>query len=354
MDAPFMPPVEDRPYLRRLAYTIVVAALLVVVWRAADLLMLGFGSVLGAVMFRSAARLMERIGVRNRRIALGLGTLFVLTIFGAIVYLLTVQFGTEIAGMLSNLPGTIAAIERGLGATEVGKAIVQAVQAATGGGTIANRLGTLLSGAGEVLVNLVIVIVGAMFFAADPTPYRNAALLLTPPPARPAVERAIGQISLALQLWLKAKVIDMVAMTLIIGGSLWLAGLKSWAALGLLGGLSEFIPYVGPAVAMLPSIGIAATVGGPVLWHTIVAYLFVRVAEGWLLTPFINRQVVNIPPALTLFTILGAGAVFGIYGLFFAGAMLVVGFVAVRELYLRDTLGEDIEGVPRKAEKLET
>jgi predicted PurR-regulated permease PerM len=354
MDAPFMPPAEDRPYLRRLAYTIVVAALLLIVWRAADLLMLGFGSVLGAVMFRSAARMMERIGVRNWRVALGLGTLFVLTIFGAIVYLLTVQFGTEIAGMLSNLPGTIAAIERGLGATEVGKAIVQAVQAATGGGTIANRLGTLLSGAGEVLVNLVIVIVGAMFFAGDPTPYRNAALLLTPPPARPAIERAIHEISLALQLWLKAKVIDMVAMTLIIGGSLWLAGLKSWAALGLLGGLSEFIPYVGPAVAMLPSIGIAATVGGPVLWHTIVAYLFVRVAEGWLLTPFINRQVVNIPPALTLFTILGAGAVFGIYGLFFAGAMLVVGFVAVRELYLRDTLGEDIEGVPRKTEKLET
>jgi predicted PurR-regulated permease PerM len=38
--------------------------------------------------------------------------------------------------------------------------------------------------------------------------------------------------------------------------------------------------------------------------------------------------------------------VFGIYGVFFAGALLVVAFVAVRELYLRDTLGEDLEGVP--------
>jgi hypothetical protein len=38
--------------------------------------------------------------------------------------------------------------------------------------------------------------------------------------------------------------------------------------------------------------------------------------------------------------------VFGVYGVFFAGALLVVAFVGVRELYLRDTLGEDIDGVP--------
>ena len=56
--------------------------------------------------------------------------------------------------------------------------------------------------------------------------------------------------------------------------------------------------------------------------------------------------MVKIPPALTLFVILAVGAVFGIYGVFFAGALLVVTFVGVRELYLRDTLGEDIEGLP--------
>jgi predicted PurR-regulated permease PerM len=73
----------------------------------------------------------------------------------------------------------------------------------------------------------------------------------------------------------------------------------------------------------------------------------VRVIEAYVLTPWLNREVVKIPPALTLFVILGVGAVFGIYGVFFAGALLVVAFVAVRELYLRDTLGEDLEGLPR-------
>jgi len=43
--------------------------------------------------------------------------------------------------------------------------------------------------------------------------------------------------------------------------------------------------------------------------------------------------------------------VFGFYGVFFAGALLVLTFVGVREFYLRDTLGENIEGVPRETTK---
>ncbi|MBB4856953.1 putative PurR-regulated permease PerM [Novosphingobium chloroacetimidivorans] len=347
MQAPFKPSPEDLTYLRRLGWTVLIAAILMMAWRASDLLLLAFGSLLGAVMFRSAARLMQRIGVRNWSVAMGLGTLLVLAAFGAIGYLLTVQFGTELGAMLSNLPGTLESIERGLSTTKVGRAVVQAGEAAAGGSKIADSLSDLVRGAGEILLNFVIVMVGAMFIAGNPRPYRNAVVLMTPPPARATMQRALDEMSLALRLWLKAKLITMTIMAVVIGGSLWMAGLESWASLGLLGGLSEFVPYVGPAVAMLPAIGLAASEGGDVVWHTVVAFLAVRVIEGWLLTPFINRSVVSIPPALTLFTILGVGAVFGVYGVFFAGALLVIAFVGVREFYLRDTLGEDIDGVPR-------
>ncbi len=347
MHAPFKPNPEDLTYLRRLGWTVVIGAILMMAWRASDLLLLAFGSLLGAVMFRSAARMIQQLGIRNWRIALGLGTLLVLTVFGGMLYLLTVQFGTELAAMLGNLPGTLEKIERGLSVNPVGRAVVQAGEAAAGGSKIADSLSELVRGAGEIMLNLVIVIVGAMFIAGNPGPYRNAVVLMTPRPARQTMERALNEMSFALRLWLKAKLISMAMMTLVIGGCLWWAGLESWAALGLLGGLSEFVPYVGPVVAMLPAIGLAAAVGGDVLWRTLVAFLVVRVIEGWLLTPFVNRTVVNIPPALTLFTILAVGAVFGVYGVFFAGALLVVAFVGVREIYLRDTLGEDIDGVPR-------
>jgi predicted PurR-regulated permease PerM len=342
----FQPSPEDWPYLRRLGWTILAAAAIVVLWRASNMLLLAFGSVLGAVMFRSAARTIQRLGLRNHRAALILGTLVVLALFGVIAYLLVVQFGSEIGGMISNLPGTIANVERGLETTKAGRALVAAFHVGVGGDALAKRLGQLVVGGGEILVNLVIVSVGAIFIAADPRPYRSAIVLLTPPPGRAAMSHALGEVSAALRLWLKA---TMVAMTILISGALWLAGLKSWAALGLLGGLSEFVPYVGPTVAMVPAIGLAAADGGDLLWRTVVAYLFVRLVEAYALTPGLTRSVVKIPPALTLFVILAVGAVFGVYGVFFAGALLVVAFVGVRELYLRDTLGEAIEGLPEKS-----
>ncbi|MGZ5870428.1 MAG: AI-2E family transporter [Croceibacterium sp.] len=346
----FQPSPEDWPYLRRLGWTILAAAAIVVIWRASNMLLLAFGSVLGAVMFRSAARMFQRFGLRNQKAALILGTLLVLGLFGLIGYLLVVQFGAEISAMLGNLPGTIASVERGLDTTKVGHALVQATHAAAGGGAIADRLAKLVLGTGEILVNFAIVMIGAMFIAANPRPYTSAIVLLTPPPGRAAMEHALGEVSAALRLWLKAKLIAMVLMTLLISGALWLAGLKSWAALGLLGGLSEFVPYVGPTVAMVPVIGLAAAAGGDVLWRTVVAYLFVRIVEAYALTPGLTRSVVKIPPALTLFVILGVGAVFGVYGVFFAGALLVVAYVGVRELYLRDTLGEDIDCLSDEAQ----
>lgn len=350
MNPPLKPRAEDVPYLRRLAWTVAVGAVLLILWRAADMLLLAFGSVLGAVLFRSAARLFERLGVRNWRVALPLGMLLSLAVLGLLGWLIVVQFGSEIAAMLTNLPDTVAKIERALGSTAVGHSIVIATQSAISGSAIADRLGTVATGAGRILVNFLIVLVGAVFIAGNPRPYQHALVTLTPPAGREVMARTIAEMSAGLRLWLKSKLISMTLMGLLIGGTLWLAGLRDWGALGMLGGLSEFIPYVGPAVAMLPAIGLAAGQSNQVLLHTLIAYVVVRIVEAWLITPVVNREVIDVPPALTLFTILAAGAVFGIYGMFFAGALLVVAFIGVRELYLRDTLGEDIEGIPSKAD----
>ena len=48
----------------------------------------------------------------------------------------------------------------------------------------------------------------------------------------------------------------MTLMGVSIGFGLWLSEVPSAAALGLLAGLSEFIPYIGPTVAMLPALGV--------------------------------------------------------------------------------------------------
>ena len=349
MRPPFMPPAEDFAYLRRLAYTIVILLALVVVWRASDLLMLAFGSVLGAVVFRSAMALLQRIGLTNRHLALAAGILLVLVLFGLTAWLLTAQFGEQLAVLLTNLPEALDKVAASLSRTPVGEALVAAARAAAGGSTFANLLGKLSIGAGEILVNFIIVVVGAVFIAVDPGVYRRGVLLLTPASARPQVDSALRAMGEALGLWLNAQLICMTTMGLLVAFGLWVTGLKSWGALGLLAGLSEFVPYVGPTLAMLPALALASAQGGNQVLFVALVYIAVRMVQTNFITPFVTRRVVAIPPALTLFVILGTGAVFGVYGLFFSAALLVVFFVGVRELYLRDTLGEtQIEAIPRR------
>ena len=86
---------EDRPYLRRLSWTVVIAAALLVIWRASDLLLLAFGAVLGAMVFISTGERLQRIGIRNAKLALGLAIALVLALLGFIVWLIAVQFGAQ-------------------------------------------------------------------------------------------------------------------------------------------------------------------------------------------------------------------------------------------------------------------
>lgn len=349
MPAPFAPRPEDRPYLRRLAWTVVAAAALLIIWRAAQLLILAFGAVIGAVVFRTMARLLQRLGIGSWRIALPLGIVLVLALFGLMAWLLTAAFGRQVTQLVTDLPAIVEEAERTLGASPVGDALISAAKSALGGSTFADRLAELGKGAAEVLVNFIILLVGAIFIAGNPGVYMRGITRLAPEPSRPTVEHALGEIALALRLWLRAQLISMVTMGLLVAGALWLVGLESWAALGLLAALSEFVPYVGPTLAMLPALAIAAGDGIDSVGMVLLAYFIVRMIQTNFITPLVTRRVVSIPPALTLFVILGTGAVFGFYGLFFSAAMLVVGFVGVRELYLRDTLGEEgLKAVPRR------
>lgn len=337
------------PFLRRLGWTILIVALLIVLWRAANLLLLVFGSVLGAVVFLSAGRAVKRLGVRSRRISLACGILIVLTLFGLTGWLLTVQFGQQVVALITDLPSAMAEIEKAIGDTPAGEALITAVRSAVDGSTFADMLAGFALGVGEILLNFIIVVVGAIFIAVNPRVYVRGIVLLTPPAGRLRISKALFRIGKALRLWLHAQLIQMISMGVLVSAALWMVGLESWGALGLLAGLSEFVPYVGPALAMVPALALALGHGGEQLVLVLLAFAGVRLIQTNLVTPAVTRRVVAIPPALTLFVILAVGAVFGIYGLFFSAALLVVAFVGIRELYLRNVLGEeDIDAIPRR------
>lgn len=339
------PDAADARFIRRILFLLVIVAITAALFRAGNLLILAFGSMLGAIVIHAIADLYRdhlRLFPRPALAAAMLTSLGALAFLG---WLFGVQFRGQVSLLIIRLPGLLDQLAAWTAQGPVGAKVVDAVRAAFAGSRVARDIGGLVTGAGELVLNTLLVLIGAVFFAADPKVYERGFLFLIPPRARPAAEDALFDVGGTLKLWLRAQLIQMTTMGVLVGLGLWWGGVPSAAALGLLTGLSEFVPYVGPIAAMLPALGLAATAGTtPVLW-TLGTFAAVRLLQTNFITPFVTARVVAIPPAVTLFVIIGIGYVFGVFGLFFSAALLVVIYTLVRSLYLREALGEDIPPV---------
>ncbi|WP_267397428.1 MULTISPECIES: AI-2E family transporter [unclassified Sphingomonas] len=336
------PDADDSRFIRRILYILVIVAVAAALFRAGNLLILAFGSMLGAIAIHAIADLYHDHLRVPAKPALGLGIATALGVVAFLVWLFGVQFREQVNVLVTQLPGLLDQLARYLSQSAVGAKIVDAVQQAYAGSKVAQDVGGLVAGAGELLLNCILLLVGAIFFAADPGIYQRGFLFLIPPAKRPAIEDALFDVGSTLRLWLRSSLILMTSMGVLIGLGLWAAGVPSAAALGLLAGLSEFIPYIGPTAAMIPALGLAATQGTGSLIGALVTYALVRLVQTNFITPYVQNRVISIPPAITVFAILGIGVIFGIFGLFFSAALLVVIFTLVRSLYLREVLGEDI------------
>ena len=110
-------------------------------------------------------------------------------------------------------------------------------------------------------------------------------------------------------------------------------------ALALLAGLAEFVPLVGPIVATISALLIALSVGWETALWTLLLYIVIQQVESNLIIPLVQRRVVELPPAVTLFAVVAFGLLFGLLGVLFATPLAVVVFVAVKKLWVRETLG---------------
>jgi predicted PurR-regulated permease PerM len=146
----------------------------------------------------------------------------------------------------------------------------------------------------------------------------------------------------ALRQWLKGQVLAMVMIGTLSGLGLWLLGVPSAAALGLIAGLAEFVPFVGPIAGAVLALLVASAQGLTTLLWVLILFLAIQQIEGNLVTPLIERQLVSLPMALTLFSIVAMGVVFGPLGVFLATPLTVLLHALVAKLYVEGVLGRRV------------
>lgn len=105
--------------------------------------------------------------------------------------------------------------------------------------------------------------------------------------------------------------------------------------LGLLAGLGEFVPLLGPIASAIPALPVASSLGLGTTLYGLGLYGLVQQIESNVVTPLVARKLISIPPPLTLFAIVAMALAFGALGLLPASPLTVVLFVLVRKLYVQ-------------------
>jgi len=200
---------------------------------------------------------------------------------------------------------------------------------ASSGGAIVSQTFKLILGTVSAVGNFFIVLFLGLTFAAQPGVYRKGLLFMAPARHRARATVIIDRISETLERWLIAQIITMTAVFLVTWTGLSIIGIQSAFILGMQAGLLTFIPTVGALIGGLIVVLASLASGWVAAASAFVLFLGVHALESYILTPIIQRQALEIPPAtLFAFQIL-LGVVFGIWGLALALPLMAVAKVVI-------------------------
>jgi predicted PurR-regulated permease PerM len=210
-------------------------------------------------------------------------------------------------------------------------------------GAVTRYLFSFLSSTVAVLGGLLLILFTAIYIAAEPRLYYNGLLHLFPHEARPRAGEVLGAIGTTLRKWLVAQLIMMAAIGVATALGLSLLGVKAALALGLIAGLLEFIPMLGPILSAVPGIAMAFLDSPQKALLVALVYWAVQFLEGHILAPLLMKKGVDLPPVVTLIGLSLMAIVFGFLGMMVAVPVLAAVMVAVKMLYVEDVVGDDIE-----------
>lgn len=338
-------PALDRTFVLRSAFWFALAVGLFLVWQLAEVFVSAFGAVVVAVLLRSLSEPIRDHTPLTDGVSVVAAILLILGVASGAGWLFRHTLAAQLSGLSALLPHSLAQLRAQVGQLPFGEFILDHVAGSAPSALhgVVGRIGGYAITAAGALVDAVIVVFIGVFLAFEPGRARNGLLMLLPRGPREAIGEAMDVSGRALRLWLGGMLIEMLVIGVLTGTGAWLLGLPTPIALGVIGGLSEIVPYVGPVLSAIPALLLALDQSWTTVAWTLVTYLGIHQVEGDLIYPFIQKRAAKLPPSLTLLMVLAATVLFGPIGVVLATPLLVVLLTFVKLLYIRRTLGEDVE-----------
>ncbi len=210
-------------------------------------------------------------------------------------------------------------------------------------GAVGRYLFSFLSSTVAVVAGLLLILFTAIYIGVEPELYHKGLLHLFPHWARSRADEVLEAIGFTLRRWLVAQLLMMAAIGVTTAIGLTLLGVKAALALGLIAGLLEFIPMLGPVLSAVPGIAMAFLDSPQKALFVALVYWGVQFLEGHILQPLLMKHGVDLPPVVTLVGLSLMAIVFGFLGMLVAVPLLAAVMVAIKMLYVEDVVGDDIQ-----------
>jgi predicted PurR-regulated permease PerM len=201
----------------------------------------------------------------------------------------------------------------------------------------------VFSGSLGAILNLLLLLVLTIMLLVQPHAYRNVFVLMFPQFYRRRVLGILDECEVSLGKWMVGALLGMFAVAVMSSAGLYALGVPAPLAQGVLAGLLNFIPNLGPTLSMVLPMGIAL-LDSP--WKSLwvfILYFVIQQIESSFLTPYIMSKQVSLLPALTLLAQIFFASFFG-----FAGLVLALPLSVVTKIWINAVLIEDVLSKWRK------
>jgi predicted PurR-regulated permease PerM len=211
----------------------------------------------------------------------------------------------------------------------------EAVAKAPSGGS-GEAVGTVLGAVAGVvggLVGLLTILILTFYILVDADDLRDTMLRLFAPRERARVAAASRDITVKVSAWLGGQLLlgGIIGATSAIG--LWLLGIPFFYVLALISGIGELIPVVGPILAAIPAVAVAATVSLNKVLLVVVFFIIQQQFENHVLVPKVMERQVGVSAVTVIVALLIGGKLLGIIG-----AILAVPSAAILQVVLAEII----------------
>ena len=348
----------DQTFVRRVLFTIGLVALtlllLALLYFIFDVILLIFAASLLAIFLRGLAELLGRfVKIGEGWLVLIVAVILVAILAGSVA-LLAPSVAEQVRHLREELPRSANATREYISQFGWGRALteqmpsVEDIRQNVNPSALLSGVGGIFSSTVGAVGNFFITILLAIYLASEPRVYIRGLVQLFPKPRRHRATQVMRAIGETLRWWLIGKVASMLFIGLLTWIGLSILGVPLALTLGLIAGLLSFIPNFGPIISAVPAL-LLAFIDSPVsALYVLGLFVGVQLVESNVVTPFIERQTVELPPALTIVFQLALAVLVGGLGLVLATPLLAVIMVVVQMVYIEGVLGDRVIEVKEK------